>query len=127
VASGVFNEGSALGTTKGGVGTTLSGGRSETIGCEESLNAGCDFIGDERVLEAATTCLGAIGGDVTEAVCRAGRANVDLIFFGNGLMSGARGCTEGAKTGSFAEDDSRRFFAWSGFFSDDLVSGATTG
>ena len=78
------------------------------------------------MLEAATTCLGAIGGDVTEAIGRAGRANVDLIFFGNGLMSGATGCTEGAETGSFAEDGSSSF-AWSGFFSDDLASGATTG
>jgi hypothetical protein len=79
------------------------------------------------VLETAT-CLGAIGGDVvTEAIGCAGRTNTGLIFFGNGLMSGAKGCTEGAETGSFAEDGSSSSFVWSGFFSDDLASGATTG
>jgi hypothetical protein len=84
-------------------------------------------MGDERVLEAATTCPGAIGDDVTESIGRVGRASVDLIFFGNGLISGARGCVEGAKTGSFAEDGSGGSLAWSGFFSDDLALGATTG
>jgi hypothetical protein len=78
------------------------------------------------VLEAATTCLGAICGDVTEAIGRAGRANTGLIFFGNGLVSEAKGCTESAETGSFTKAGSSSF-AWSGFFSDDLASGATTG
>ena len=74
------------------------------------------------------TCFEGIGGDVvTEAIGCAGRVNVDLIFFGNGLMSRARGCTEGAETGSFAEDGSSSSCAWSGFFSEGLASGATTG